>query len=278
MTEINNAQFNDIVTRAISAETPEAKKRAVNEALALLYTTDTLKKWAQSISTGRGYRDAHGIHDIEQVIAEKVLVSLREATPETSNRITDWLRFLHGLAVNAVKDYLASSQMTVASKMSGVMKRRDIIRRTAKELLAKHGVEPTREEIIEAANAWAIEHHKDARKQGLLISEEDFAPASMAPMSLDEEPYAGPSAESEAEASSEAQLALRRVRTVAEDLFPGDVELMQVVEAWIGCIAAAERPSQTNIAKVTGLGAASVRSNLAKLNDVLDEVRDLFSE
>lgn len=96
----------------------------------------------------------------------------------------------------------------------------------------------------------------------------------MTPMSLDEEPYTGPSAES----AAQVQLALRRVRAVAEDLFPNDADLILVVEAWIGCIAAAERPSQTNIAKVTGLGAAAVRSNLAKLNDVLDEVRDLFCE
>lgn len=277
MTEINNAEFNSIVFRAIGAETPEAKKRAVNEALALLYTTDTLKKWAQSIATGRGYRDTHGIHDIEQVIAEKVLTSLREATPDRSNRITDWLRFLHGLAVNAVKDYLASSQMTVASKMSGLVKRRDIIRRTSKELLAKTGAEPTRQEIIEAANAWALEHHKDARKQGLLISDEDFAPAGMSAMSLDEEPYAGPASEGDAESSAEAQLALDRVRQVAESLFPGDISLRAVVDAWVGCIAAAERPSQANIVKVTGLSATVVRGALANLNDVLDEVRDLFA-
>ncbi|SDH34598.1 hypothetical protein [Microbacterium sp. 77mftsu3.1] len=277
MTDINNAEFNAIVIRAIGSDTPEAKKRAVNEALALLYTTDTLKKWAQSISTGRGYRDTHGVHDIEQVIAEKVLTSLREATPDRSNRITDWLRFLHGLAVNAVKDYLASSQMTVASKMSGLVKRRDIIRRTSKELLAKTGSEPTRQEIIDAANAWAIEHHKDARKQGLLISEEDFAPAGMHAMSLDEEPYAGPATEGDAESSAEAQLALDRVRKVAEDLFPGDISLRAVVDAWVGCIAAAERPSQANIVKVTGLSATVVRGALANLNDVLDEVRDLFA-
>ena len=278
MTAINNTEFNTIVFRAIGAETVEQRKRAVNEAVALLYTTDTLKKWAQAIATGRGYRDTHGIHDIEQVIVEKVLITLREATPATSNRITDWLKFLHGLAVNAVKDYLASSQMTVASRMSGLVKRRDIIRRTEKELLAKNGVEPTRDEVIKAANQWAIEHHKDARKQGLLISDEDFAPATMTAMSLDEDPYAGPSTESDAEASAEAQLALTRVRQVAANLFPGDATLMAVVEAWVGCIAAAERPSQTNIAKVTGLSATAVRANLVKLNDVLDEVRDLFSE
>lgn len=277
MTEINNAEFNVIVNRAINAETPEAKRRGVNEAVAMLYTADTLKVWAQSIATGRGYRDAHGINDIEQVISEKILVSLREATPETSNRITDWLRFLYGLSVNAVKDYLASSQMTVASKMSGVMKRRDIIARTEKELLATLGREPSREEIIEAANAWAIEHHKDARKQGLLLSEEDFATASMRPVSLDETPFAGPASDGEAEIASEAQLALNRVRSVAKRLFPEDADLATVVEAWVGCIAAAERPSQANIAKVTGLGATAVRANLAKLNDVLDEVRDLFS-
>lgn len=277
MTDINNTEFNEIVFRAISADTQEQKKRAVNEAVALLYTTDTFKKWAQSIATGRGYRDAHGIHDIEQVIVEKVLLTLRAATPETSNRITDWLKFLHGLAVNAVKDYLASSQMTAATKMSGLMKRRDIIRRTAKELIAQNGVEPTMAEIIEAANAWAVKHHKDARKQGLLVSAEDFAPVGMAPMSLDEEPYNGPSTSSDAEASAEAQLALSRVRKVADRLFPEDKDLASVVEAWIGCIAGAERPSQANIAKLTGLSATSVRANLAKLNDVLDEVRDLFS-
>lgn len=278
MTEINNAEFNAIVTRAVLAPTPEHKKRVVNEAVALLYTTDTLKKWAQSIATGRGYRDAHGIHDIEQVIVEKVLVTLRDATEQNSTRITDWLRFLYGLSVNAVKDYLASSQMTVASKMSGVMKRRDIIGRTTKELLARNGMEPTREQVIEAANAWATAHHANARKQGLLISDEDFASATAAPMSLDEDPYVGPSTYSDAESSSEAQLALQRVRQVAAGLFPQDATLMTVVEAWIGCIAAAERPSQANLAKVTGLGAHVVRANLAKLNDVLDEVRDLFSE
>ena len=129
MADINNSEFNGIVMRAISSPTPEAKKRAVNEALALLYTTETLRKWATSIAYSRGYRDTSGLHDIEQVIAEKVLISLREATPETSDRISDWLRFLHGLSINAVKDYLASAQITVAAKMSGVMKRRDIIAR-----------------------------------------------------------------------------------------------------------------------------------------------------
>lgn len=277
MTDINNTEFNAIVFRAIGADTPEQKKRAVNEAVSLLFTTDTFKKWAQSIATGRGYRDAHDIHDIEQVIVEKVLITLRAATPETSNRITDWLKFLHGLAVNAVKDYLASSQMTVAAKMSGLMKRRDIIRRTAKELLAKNGVEPTMAETIEAANTWAVEHHKDARKQGLLISEEDFAPVGMTPMSLDDEPYNGPSTASDAEASAEAQLALTRVRTVASSMFPGDRDFMEVVDAWLGCIASAERPSQANIAKITGLSSTTVRAHLARMNDVLDEVRDPFS-
>ena len=278
MTDINNTEFNTIVSRAIGAESPEQKKRAVNEAVALLYTTNTLGKWATSIALGRGYRDFHGFPDIEQLIAEKVLLTLRAATPETSNRITDWLKFLHGLAVNAVKDYLASASMTVATKMSGLMKRRDIIRRTSKELLAKNGVDATRQEIIEAANAWALEHHKDARKQGLLISDEDFASVGMSPMSLDEDPYFGPSTAGDAEASAEAQLALSRVRNVADDLFPEDKDLLLVVDAWAGCIAGAERPSQTNIAKVTGLSATAVRANLVKLNDVLDEVRDLFSE
>lgn len=276
MTDIKNAEFNDIVVRAIAAETPEAKKRAVNEALALLYVTETLRKWAQSISTRRGYRDEHGLHDIEQVIAEKVLHELRRATPDTSNRITDWLSFLYGIAVNAVKDYLSSSAVTVASKMSGAMKRRDIIARTHKELLVTLGREPMQTEIIDAANLWAVAHHKDARKQGLLISVEDFATAAMRPVSLDESPFTGAVAESEAEESSEAQLALSRVRLVAEEMYPGNTELMLVVEAWIGCIAAAERPSQANIAKVTGLGSSVVRSSLAKMNEVLDEVRDLF--
>lgn len=277
MSAIDNAQFNSIVFRAIGAETPEAKRRAVNEALALLYTTDTLKKWAQSISSGRGYRDNHGIHDIEQVIAEKVLVSLRQATPDGSNRINDWLKFLHGLAVNAVKDYLASSQMTVAKGMSGVVKRRDIISRTAKEFLATHGREPSQDELIAAANEWATKHHKDAQRQGLLVSADDFTVSTMRPVSLDETPYAGPSAEGEGEASAEAQLALSRVRMVAEKMFPKDEPLMAVVEAWLGCIAAAERPSQAKICLATGLSAAIVRKSLVKLNDVLDEVRDLFA-
>lgn len=277
MTNINNTEFNTIVFRAISTDSPEQKKRAVNEAVALLYTTETLAKWATSIALGRGYRDFHGMPDIEQVIAEKVLLTLRTATPETSNRITDWLKFLHGLAVNAVKDYLASAQMTVASKMSGLMKRRDIIRRTTKELLAQNGVEPTQAEIIASANAWALKHHKDARKQGLLLSDEDFAPTTLAPQSFDVDTFRGPSVDSEAEVSAEAQLALDRVRTVAADLFPGDADLLVVVGAWAGCIAGAERPSQANITKVTGLSATSVRANLAKLSDVLDEVRDLFA-
>jgi len=277
MTAINNAEFNAIVVRAINADTPEENRKGVNEALAMLFAADTLKVWAQNIASGRGYRDAHGINDIEQVIAEKILVSLREATPANSNRITDWLRFLYGLSVNAVKDYLASSQMTVASKMSGVMKRRDIISRTAKELLASTGREPSQAEIIAAANEWALAHHKDARKQGLLLSEEDFATASMRPVSLDETPFAGPTSDGEAEIASEAQLALSRVREVAKRMFADDANLMNVVEAWIGCIAAAERPSQANLAKVTGLSASVVRANLAKLDDVLDEVRDLFA-
>lgn len=278
MTDINNTEFNDIVFRAIGADTPERKKRAVNEAVALLYTTDTLGRWATSIAYGRGYRDQEGIADIEHVIAEKVLTTLRSAELETSNRITDWLKFLHGLAVNAVKDYLASSQVTVGSKMSGLMKRRDIISRTTKELLAQNSVQPTRAEIIEAANAWALKHHKDAKKQGLLISEEDFGSVTMTPMSLDDDPYRGPSTAGDAEASAEAQLALTRVREVADDLFPNDTMLLMVVDAWAGCIAGAERPSQTNIAKVTGLSATVVRANLVKFNDVLDEVRDLFSD
>lgn len=277
MTYIDNTEFNSIVLRAISAESPEQKKRAVNEAVALLYTTDTIARWATSIAMGRGYRDPHGLADVEQFIAEKILMALRSAEPETSNRITDWLKFLHGLSVNVVKDYLASSQVTVASKMSGLVKRRDIILRTTKELLAKNGVQPTKAEIIAAANEWALEHHKDARKQGLLISDADFDSTGQPAMSLDEEPYFGPSSMGEAEESAEAQLALNRVRSVAGDMFPNDVNLLAVVDAWAGCIASAERPSQANISKVTGLSPAVVRSNMARLNDVLDEVRDLFS-
>lgn len=276
MTEINNRAFNAIVQRAIASKTPETRRRAVNEALELLYATETLRKWALSIANGRGYRDAHGVHDVEQVIAEKILLTLRSATPEGSDRITDWLRFLHGACERAVKDYLSSSEITVASKMSGLMKRRDIIARTTKELTSTLGREPSREEIIQSANEWAYKHHKDARKQGLVVSDEDFASHGRAAVSLDESPLVGAAVESTAEVVSEANLALQRVKDVANELFPDDQHLLVVTAVWADCIANAERPSQASISKETGLSANIVRASLAKLNDVLDEVRDLF--
>lgn len=277
MSDIDNATFNAIVTSAISAETTEARKRHVDEALMLLHTTETLRKWAQSIAKSRGYRDAHGVADIEQVIAEKVLVTLRGATPEKSDRITDWLSFLHGASVRAVRDYLSSSEVTIASRMSGVMKRRDIIRRTQREFLAAHGRQPTQTEVIDAANAWAREHHKDAKKQGLLLSVDDFANVSSTVVSLDEVPTAGESRHHHGEETAEAKLALQRIREVAEDLFPEDLNLLLVTAAWVELIAGAERPSQNNITSATSLPATVVRSSLARLNIVLDEVRGLFS-
>lgn len=277
MSELTNASFNIQVREYVALTPGAARERSLQGIFAVLVRSETLAKWARSMANHSNYRDQSGVEDIQQVISEKLFVTLSSATAENTSRVGDWLNFLHGTAQRAVQDYLASGQVSVASGMSGAARRRSIISRTRRELVTKLDREPTNAEIIEAANTWARAHHKDARKQGLLLNEEDFAAISMAALSLDESPSAAPSVMNDTETYSEALLALRRLRATAEAMFPSDEDLHRVVVAWAECVSQGERPTQEYMSKHTRLRPTAIRSAMVRLNDVLGNLRGQYS-
>lgn len=278
MAELNNNAFNARIRELVAMPEGSARERELSEVFRELMDTGTLRRWAGSIAKHSNYRDMDGMDDIAQVISEKILLTLRQAAPESTSRIGDWVKFLHGVGVRGVKTYLASSQVNLAAGMAGVTRRRAIIARTRKELVTEYHREPTNAEIITRANAWALSHHKDAQKQGLLLSDKDFKGEGMTAVSLDESPTVAPAMMNEADTYSEAMLAMRRLRATAKKMFPEDADLHSVLVAWADCAAAGERPTQPLMVKMTGLKQTAVRSAMVRLNDVLEQMRDQFGE
>lgn len=270
--QLTNAEFNTMMREVIASE-GAARATAVRATLLAFVQSDIPHKWSLSIARQSNYWSETGIADIESVIIEAVARTIGAAVPENTERVSDWLSFLHGQSKRKVSDYLGSAAVTGVSGMRGVTRRKAIIAKTRKELVATLNREPTNQEIIENANAWAWREHSDPVKQGILITEADFSDALMSQASIEDPVARSVATTVDMDTIVEAQLAMQRLRRQSAAMFPGDKNLMLVVNEWEVLVASGERPTRPRIQEATGMTADEVKRAMAQMGRVLSSLR-----
>ena len=277
--DLVNATFNNLVEQiSVTPLESSARSRAVGTAVHYLSTTDTLDVWANHLSNEFGYHDRVGREDISGVLAEKILKSLSKVDPARMLVVRNWASYMYGQAENAMKDYLASGQVTIASRMSGVHRRSNTIRITRRNLVATLGREPSRAEIIESANEYLYATRKDPARSGALIKEEDFNHMMRTAMSVDafaEDGFEIPATDVGLEEMLEASLAAQKLMAWCRQEFPDDMVLPGVAQLWMRLQMDGERVSVIRISNETGISRASSKECLDRLEEVLELMREL---
>lgn len=114
--------------------------------------------------------------DVAQIVAqtsfEMILKILDE--PQELEEIVSFEAVLKTRAQNAVYQFLRSGAVTPMSGMGNVERRRALLARTHREMLAETGVEPSNEMLIAETNRKLLATNKDPKRSGLLVSEADL--------------------------------------------------------------------------------------------------------
>jgi hypothetical protein len=273
MADIENRTFTAAV-RSMLGTTGRERANAVRALVAELMQADVVGRWAGDFARRNNFYDRDMYPDLEQVMWEKIVATLNTATPENTDRVDDWVRFLHGISRNTASKWLASGQVTVAQGMSGVERRRAVIARTRAKLLQTLNREPTVQEIIDHANQASHEHYRDATQQGVLLKPEHFEyPGAVSLEALVRDPSVSDETD-RADGEMEASTLLKTLQNLAGRMFPGDDALHQVLNAWAKCVLERERPTTALIAEETGLAEGVVRPTLRKVNAVMSMFRE----
>lgn len=258
--------------------TPAAsRKRVVNTVIEYLVTTNTLDMWTEALSNQVGYHDINGREDVGSVIAEKLLVTLHAAQAGTTQRVTNWAGFLYGLSKNAVLDYLASGQVTVASGMSSATRRQTVVGVTRRKLVAELGREPSRAEIIERANSHITATRSNPKKQGALITEADFDHSTQRSADVEDQFALTTThgATKEIEDRAEVAVAARKLSAIASELYPDYANMGAFMETWMHLNLTGERASLAALAEGTGMSKASTKQYFDALEVILERMRAL---
>lgn len=277
MSELNTVEFNAAVVAVASAEGKE-RERLVGAVFHQLMEHGMLTRWTRTIARRNGVRDQDVILELEQVVSEKILVTLRDLDGKAERRTKNWAGLLYGMSRNAVADYLSSSQVSGMSKMTGELRRARIATRATKELIASLGRSPTRAEVIAHANEWSLREHSNARKQGLLLSEDNFPVMGALYADLEDVTHSVSSHDA-VELSAELSLVLARVRAISQEMFPDDSVLEAVSQAWVNLVSVGVRVRSDTVAEELHLTPTpkvmeELKSALRRLGLVHERMRE----
>lgn len=272
------AKIDELITDVLASNAKIERERTVGRVLEYLVATQTIDVWAEALSNQFGYHDSVGRQDIRSVIVEKLLITLYAAQSGTTQRVKSWTKFLFGLSSNAVRDYLESSQVTTASGMTSATRRRASIRVTRRELLAKLGREPSRQEIIDHTNAYMLAHRKNPKKGGALVSVADFTSANVA-VGLDSAARVleHRSGAEQIEQRAEASLAARTLMQRCARLYPGDDLLQRAAATWIEFTLAGEPISAVVLGVTLSCPRGRAKQCLDRIDVALAAMRDAAS-
>lgn len=302
---LDKPTFNNMMDDILEAPSGADRVVPVNKAVAYLLQQQALHTWARGLANNEGYHDATGREDLVSVIAEKLVTSFRSLRAAPASR--NWVGYAYGLAKHAISDYLSSGQITPASGMSGKMMRSSKANVARRDLLATLGRNPTQQEIIDFSNAFTLrrlladrarkvntvvprtkeeqelisaEHLQDAlktaKRQGLMLTDDDFTTVTGTAASLDElaengyemtaDMYA---VEKKIEASAAARLMIQTCRS----LFPEEDKLPEIAETWVQLHLHGEAASAVRVANITGVSRQRAAAYLVQIDEVLGDMR-----
>ncbi len=272
MSTLDESKTSELVALAL-ASNGAARRRAENTLIEYLFRSGVMEVWANSLANRHGEVGVRHREDLVGVIAVALTKWLQELEPSRLEDVKSWPSFMFRIAAFGVRDYLNSSQVTVASKMSAFARRTRYIGYAQEKLRDELGREPTREEVIEFANAEAARRLKDPKRQGALIDHQDFGDVARPAADVSELNMSSPAADANLAERMRVESAMDRVLAECARRAPGDEQLMSVVNEWVDIVASGDEPTPHIISRSLGLSMTATARALDTLNVVLVEMR-----
>lgn len=272
MSTLDERKTAEMVSVALGT-TGMPRRRAENALIEYLFRSGVMEVWANSLANRHGEVGVRHREDLVGVIAVALTKWLQELDASRLEDVKSWPSFMFRIAAFGVRDYLNSSQVTVASKMSAFARRTRYIGYAQEKLRDGLGREPTREEVIEFANAEAARRLKDPKRQGALIDHQDFGDVARPAADVSELNMSSPAADANIAERMRVESAMNRVLSECQRRAPGDEQLMSVVNEWVDIVASGDEPTPHIISRSLGLSMTATARALDTLNAVLADMR-----
>lgn len=272
MSTLDERKTAEMVSVALGT-TGMPRRRAENALIEYLFRSGVMEVWANSLANRHGEVGVRHREDLVGVIAVALTKWLQELDASRLEDVKSWPSFMFRIAAFGVRDYLNSSQVTVASKMSAFARRTRYIGYAQEKLRDDLGREPTREEVIEFANAEAARRLKDPKRQGALIDHQDFGDVARPAADVSELNMSSPAADANLAERMRVESAMDRVLAECARRSPGDEQLMSVVNEWVDIVASGDEPTPHIISRSLGLSMTATARALDTLNAVLADMR-----
>lgn len=272
MSTLDEHKTAEMVSVAL-ASTGKDRRRAENMLIEYLFRSGVMEVWANSLANRHGEVGVRHREDLVGVIAVALTKWLQELDASRLEDVKSWPSFMFRIAAFGVRDYLNSSQVTVASKMSAFARRTRYIGYAQEKLRDELGREPTRDEVIEFANAEAARRLKDPKRQGALIDHQDFGDVARPAADVSELNMSSPAADANIAERLRVESAMDKVLSECARRSPGDEQLMSVVNEWVDIVASGDEPTPHIISRSLGLSMTATARALDMLNSVLADMR-----
>lgn len=272
MSTLDERKTAEMVSETLRA-TGIQRRRAENALIEYLFRSGVMEVWANSLANRHGEVGVRHREDLVGVIAVALTKWLQELDASRLEDVKSWPSFMFRIAAFGVRDYLNSSQVTVASKMSAFARRTRYIGYAQEKLRDDLGREPTREEVIDFANAEATRRLKDPKRQGALIDHQDFGDVARPAADVSELNMSSPAADAKLAERMRLESAMGQVIAECERRSPGDEQLMSVVNEWVDIVASGDEPTPHIISRSLGLSMTATARALDTLNAVLADMR-----
>lgn len=224
--------------------------------------------------------------DIAQIVAQTAFEMILEIlkTPDLLDQIQSFEAVLKTRSQYAVGQYLRSSAHTTLSGMGNVERRRALIAKTRRSMLAQNGVEPTDKEVIEETNRRLYETNKDPKRSGFLVSEADLSSNVRVSSLIDEvdRPDVDPANQPDSTGALGLHMAERPrfFKLVRNRLsFHDDAVIIgNMAEYWLATSLDGEMPSGKDLADKFGLEIGRARAYLRTIKKATAEVLEALNE
>lgn len=183
-------------------------------------------------------------------------------------------------ARSAVRRWMDSSEQNAASRQVNLKRRIWEMRQTRSAYMAEHGSEPSMAEVLDITNERMERTRSNARRQGMICGEEDYAiMLGGASVGLDEiadvsTPDPNDS-DSELHASERAPL-IKRTILACREHHPDTGLVAEIYLAPALTDDYSEHPSSSEISEKTGIPPSTVRRRVAEVKEIAKQVLSEF--
>lgn len=267
----------------LEAPDMESRARRGNDLISHLTSTETLETWARSFAKLYGRPAEH--EEFAQVIAEKLIVYIRNIDQETLDSIDRVATHLFYKSKTAVQTWLDSPAITVAQQMSGHSRRYRQAMAARGEYMSRFNKEPTDRELVDYINAKVTATRVNAVKQGALVTVDDVTGKMLTPYSMDHtigdgeyaaDSFGTPTPDDDIQHRAELSVTVRALGQYADEMFGTQQEptAREVLAVWMEHVLDNKTPTVTAMAERFGLNRQKARERMNQVEAVLARMRE----